>query len=107
MLLEAGAVDYIQKPSAGEIEAVSPFILLKVKTAARASIQKATIKSASRIRVDGAGFNPGKIVAIGSSTGGTEALKEIFIRLPEKIPPIVVVQQYTGRFFQSLRRPYE
>lgn len=99
--LEAGAVDYIQKPGAQEIESVAPFILLKVKTAARASLQKAAPRSAARIAVESAQINLSRLVAIGSSTGGTEALKEVFLRLPKEIPPIVVVQHIPAVFSKA------
>jgi len=100
--LESGAVDYIQKPGAQEIDAVSPFIVLKVKTAARASLQKANSTGViSRSRVDHQRLDLERVVAIGSSTGGTEALKEVFLRLPEKIPPIVVVQHIPAVFSKA------
>ena len=39
-----------------------------------------------------------KIVAIGASTGGTEAIKEVLMRLPATVPGIVVVQHMPPRF---------
>lgn len=43
-----------------------------------------------------------KLVVIGSSTGGTEALNRIFSELPENLPPIVVVQHIPKMFSTSL-----
>jgi two-component system chemotaxis response regulator CheB len=47
-----------------------------------------------------------RLVAIGSSTGGTEALKEILKALPRVFPPVVIVQHmpdgFTGHFAKSL-----
>jgi two-component system chemotaxis response regulator CheB len=40
----------------------------------------------------------GKIIAIGASTGGTEAIKEVLIRLPVDMPPIVVTQHIPPKF---------
>jgi two-component system chemotaxis response regulator CheB len=90
--LENGAVDYIQKPSFKELAIVSSLIQEKIKNASRArvSVRKAG-RNVSR-SIEQGSINPKKIVAIGSSTGGTEALKEILTQLPEKIPPIVIVQ---------------
>ena len=52
-----------------------------------------------------------KIVAIASSTGGTNALEEIISRLPEDIPPIVVVQHmpsgFTKLFADRLNATYK
>ena len=51
-----------------------------------------------------------KIVAIASSTGGTNALEEIIKRLPEEMPPIVVVQHmpsgFTKLFAERLNSTY-
>lgn len=101
--LEAGAVDYIQKPSSQEIGVVGPLILLKVKTAAKAILQKTSSAQSggTRVRVESKGFDLEKIIAIGSSTGGTEALKEVFIRLPDQIPPILVVQHIPAVFSKA------
>ena len=42
--------------------------------------------------------NPGTIIAIGASTGGTEAIREVFMGLPENSPGIVVVQHIPAVF---------
>jgi two-component system, chemotaxis family, protein-glutamate methylesterase/glutaminase len=46
------------------------------------------------------------VIAIGASTGGTEAIKEILVRLPAAMPPIVMVQHmpesFTGSFARRL-----
>ena len=39
-----------------------------------------------------------KIVVIGASTGGVEALKEVLMGLPEKCPPILITQHMPPRF---------
>lgn len=99
--LEAGAVDYIQKPGASEIKAVSPFLLLKVKTASRVRLRQRVVGIAKRVSLSDGRLDLDKIVAIGSSTGGTEALKEVFLRLPESIPPMVVVQHIPAVFSKA------
>lgn len=43
-----------------------------------------------------------RMIVIGSSTGGTEALKEVFVRLPDQIPPILVVQHIPSVFSKAL-----
>lgn len=99
--LEAGAVDYIQKPGAQEIGLVGPQILLKVKTAAKASLQKVSLNVIRRVAQDPARQDLSRLIAIGSSTGGTEALKEVFLRMPESIPPILVVQHIPAVFSKA------
>jgi len=42
-----------------------------------------------------------KIIAIGASTGGTEAIKEILVRLPANMPPIIIVQHMPQYFTRS------
>lgn len=95
--LECGAVDYIQKPSAQEIDSTSPVILEKVKAAAQITPRSTHLVGITKA----AGTTPideSRVIAIGSSTGGTKALREIFLRLPKRIPPIVVVQHIPAGF---------
>ncbi|PAF50791.1 chemotaxis protein CheB [Helicobacter sp. 13S00401-1] len=48
-------------------------------------------------------FNPkDRLIVIGSSTGGTEALNTIFSKLPRGLPPIIVVQHIPKTFSASL-----
>ena len=42
-----------------------------------------------------------KIIAIGASTGGTEAIREILVRLPANMPPIIIVQHMPQYFTRS------
>ncbi len=98
--LEHGAVDYIQKPSLEEIATVAPLIVEKVKMAAaiKLAARAAHVPGSSRYssnpeRLKSTGkTNLTTLVAIGASTGGTEALREVLIRLPKEIPAILIVQ---------------
>lgn len=100
--LEAGAVDYVQKPSAGEIAAVSPVIIGKVKMAAAARLHvPPAASSRTRVAASPGSVDMNRMIVIGSSTGGTEALKEVFVRLPENIPPILVVQHIPSVFSKA------
>lgn len=99
--LEAGAVDYIQKPTAKELNLVGPIIIERVKIAAQAKIQaKVTRKVVKRVARSSQPSD--HIVLIGSSTGGTEALRVIFESLSEQIPPVLVVQHIPPVFSKSL-----
>lgn len=108
--LELGAVDYIPKPKVdlpGAIRELSQIIIAKVKQAARANVvalernfdQKQLKRAETAFKVNSKSqYN---LIAIGASTGGTEATKEVLLNLPNKMPPIVVVQHMPGGFTRS------
>jgi two-component system chemotaxis response regulator CheB len=96
--LENGAVDYIQKPELSEIESVTPLIIEKVKTAARANMSKSIKKKTSKsVQVAGK-CDLKSLIVLGSSTGGTEAIREIITALPNEIPPMLIVQHIPAVF---------
>lgn len=99
--LEAGAVDYIQKPTFDQIASVSPLIIEKIKMAALAKVRNKIMASVQSIQVQDSNIDRNKIVAIGSSTGGTEALRELLTRLPANIPPILIVQHIPAVFSKA------
>ncbi len=109
--LELGAVDYIAKPKSQLGEALNrqaEQIIQKVKHAARANLQaiehnfkNEQITTPLQPKV-GSRLTPKVgVIAIGASTGGTEAIKEVLSALPGHMPPIVVVQHMPGGFTHS------
>lgn len=88
--LEAGAVDYIQKPSLHDLKDVIDQIRERVRTAASAQIRNKKT-APPQVRISGK-LDQGHLIVIGASTGCTEAIKTILQRLPSEIPPIVIVQ---------------
>jgi two-component system chemotaxis response regulator CheB len=110
--LSLGAVDYVSKPkldvSDGTIDQAEE-IIAKVKAAARAKVRNSpppnvpVAETASRPYQFSATH---KVVAIGASTGGTEALRELLVPLPADFPGIVIVQHmpeaFTGAFAKRL-----
>lgn len=110
--LNAGAVDFIEKPLAGAPGGVETFIdglIQKIKAAAGAKIKKAGAKAESMPALaPGSGPNDKKIVAIGASTGGTEAIFSILRELPPAVPGIVIVQHmppvFSALFAERLNR---
>jgi two-component system, chemotaxis family, protein-glutamate methylesterase/glutaminase len=103
--LEIGAVDYIHKPAAAEIAAMTPLIQEKIHSAAKSKRRKAkTIAKASSARaakapvVMASSFQQVPLLAVGASTGGTEAIKEVFVNLPADIPPTLIVQHIPPLF---------
>lgn len=100
--LEAGAVDYVQKPSARELAEMAPILIEKVKAAggARVALPKPRLKVASPPKGVGL-LDVSGLIAIGSSTGGTEALRVVLTRLPAEIPPIVITQHIPAIFSKA------
>ena len=98
--LESGAIDYIQKPSMEVLTAVGPYIIEKLKTAAHARIHpnRPLIPTNLNAPQESSDLDQNLVIAIGSSTGGTEALREILTQLPAHIPPILIVQHIPAVF---------
>ena len=105
--LEMGAVDVIAKPTL-DIErswpAVASEIVGKVKAAAQSHLQGVRapggVKSSDKIskrRFKGSN----QVVAIGASTGGVMALKEIILNLPADAPPILIAQHLPEMFVRQ------
>ncbi len=100
--LELGAVDYIQKPSLHDLTSVSPILREKVINAASAKVRPRGItKKFIPSGILNQSFDPHLVIAIGSSTGGTEALREVLTGLPKNIPPIVIVQHIPPVFSRA------
>jgi len=108
--LEIGAVDFISKPISsardGELRAFQAELINKVRMAARTaeklkfrpSIHKKTVNPVSFQAIQAIEHDSQSIVAIGASTGGTEALMNLLSGLPENVPPIVVTQHIPASF---------
>jgi two-component system chemotaxis response regulator CheB len=108
--LEIGAVDFIAKPSndaAHALPLLAGELQTKVKAAARMRVGARAAAPAPSRRVRSVNAS-GKIVAIGASTGGVEALKVVLMNLPSDCPPILVTQhmppRFTAAFAQRLDR---
>lgn len=100
--LELGAVDYIQKPVLSEIKEMAPIIREKVKSASFAKVKVARRRTTLAVSDIPLGtMDQGTLIAIGASTGGTEALKDVLTRLPKDIPPIVIVQHIPAVFSKA------
>lgn len=104
--MNVGAVDFVQKPDTNSKDAITSFIenlTSKVKIAANAKINPMTGKPVQGIAAvkkektyDSKLLN--KVIAIGSSTGGTQAITQILKDTPVDIPGIVIVQHIPPGF---------
>ncbi len=99
--LEIGAVDYIKKPEFSELAQVMPVILEKVKAAANAKVLTKRSTPAARVTLSNHKIDQENLIVIGSSTGGTEALKNILTCLPANIPPVLIVQHIPAVFSEA------
>ena len=121
--LSIGAVDYISKPKidvAHELNGYAEEIIEKVKTAAGARIlssdsetpvtklvQDKKVESLNRLRKKTPLVKlktTEKIIAIGASTGGTEAIKEVLINMRPDSPAIVIAQHIPRAFSAAFSR---
>jgi two-component system chemotaxis response regulator CheB len=112
--LELGAVDFVAKPRMGitdGIRELSGQIVEKIRVAASAHIRRNVAAPATGVAVASAIQKPAnaligsvsteKLICIGASTGGTEAVKEILIRMPADSPGIVITQHMPPGFTTS------
>jgi two-component system chemotaxis response regulator CheB len=103
--MQIGAVDCIAKPGPGDSQ---PFAELPrmVKAAAGARVRTRPVANRdtkNRRRPFVAAYEPdGRLLVIGSSTGGVEALSELISQLPENCPPTAIVQHMPPDFTASL-----
>ena len=102
--LELGAFDCVAKPQAGQ--AGFEQLLPMVHAAAGARLRSFRVPAARPVP---ANFRPdGRVLAIGSSTGGVEALLTILTKFPANCPPTVITQHmpatFTASFAQRLNR---
>ncbi len=94
--MNAGAVDFVTKPDiryADDVESFLKDLIKKVKVAKNAKIHPFIGRNTSTISTTSRSSEIGRrIIGIGASTGGTEAIHAILKSLPLQIPGIVIVQ---------------
>jgi len=97
--LSSGATSYIQKPSLEELSTLTPQILAKLEVLSL--IKKSSTKNIKPVKSQLKFSSLEGLITIGSSTGGTQALQQVFLQLPSEIPPIVVVQHIPAVFSKA------
>jgi two-component system chemotaxis response regulator CheB len=101
--MDIGAVEVIGKPGGSyTVGDMSAQLADKIRAASRVRIAR---KSSGKVsappkpeRMKALTRTSNKVVAIGASTGGTEALKTVLIRMPPNSPGILVVQHMPAKF---------
>jgi two-component system, chemotaxis family, protein-glutamate methylesterase/glutaminase len=116
--LEMGAVDYVAKPRIGVSSGLNELasdIVEKIRVAASAQVRRLSAAPAGPTaavnRTASAAAEPPrtplprlsteKIICIGASTGGTEAIREVLIKMPADSPAIVITQHMPPGFTTS------
>ncbi|MBN1517790.1 chemotaxis response regulator protein-glutamate methylesterase [Candidatus Sumerlaeota bacterium] len=102
--LQAGAVDVMCKPgSAYSVGDMSIALIDKIKAAALVKVQKRVAQPAAGPAAPRLSMtrSTNKIIAIGCSTGGTEALSVVLSAMPANAPGTVVVQHMPEKFTTS------
>ena len=117
--LELGAVDFVAKPRVGLANGLNELatqIVDKIRVAAVAHVRRISAVPAGSAANAGAvagapaaasstsllgRLSTEKIIAIGASTGGTEAIREVLVRLPADSPAIVITQHMPPGFTTS------
>jgi two-component system chemotaxis response regulator CheB len=106
--LELGAIDFITKPRIGLLDGMQEQIAEigeKIRAAARARVHRRALGSESVAAprpLAGTYLNSTeKLVFVGSSTGGTEALKELLSRMPASAPGMLITQHMPESFTHS------
>jgi two-component system chemotaxis response regulator CheB len=110
--LELGAVDFVTKPKIGIREGLLEYTEMisdKIRAAARARLRRTAPATSA---ASGAGVaalqlvrNPlistEKLIIIGASTGGTEAIREVLAHLPPDTPGVLITQHMPAGFTKS------
>lgn len=100
--LNAGAVDFVAKPAVSNRSQLEDFIrnelLVKIKIASTAKISNIKKTVAQQVQPELSAKGKDLVVAIGASTGGTEAIFDVVKNYGTDIPGIVVVQHMPPGF---------
>jgi two-component system chemotaxis response regulator CheB len=116
--LELGAVDFVAKPRVGlanGLNDLASLIVEKIRVASVAKVRRAIAGPGAAQGSGGAGssgaplssaalfgrLSTEKLICIGASTGGTEAIKEVLVHMPADAPAIVVTQHMPPGFTTS------
>ncbi|GAA0828748.1 MAG: chemotaxis response regulator protein-glutamate methylesterase [Cupriavidus sp.] len=106
--LELGAVDFVTKPKLGIREGLIEYtdtIADKLRAASRARVRArdaapaGTVSSVPILRAPL--LSTEKLIIVGASTGGTEAIKEFLMPLPPDSPAVMIVQHMPAGFTKS------
>ncbi|MFC1552576.1 chemotaxis response regulator protein-glutamate methylesterase [Candidatus Latescibacterota bacterium] len=103
--IEKGAVDVVSKPGeAYSVGDLSEQLAEKIRAASKVNMSNFVknevkpIANGAPVRMKALAETTNKVLAIGASTGGTEAIKNVLTKLPQNIPGTVIVQHMPPNF---------
>ncbi len=113
--LELGAVDFVTKPKVGIRDGMLEYaekLADKIRAASRARVRQAAPAAAAAAGSAGTAHAPApmfnnplvsteKLIIIGASTGGTEAIREVLVPLPPDAPAVLIAQHMPPGFTKS------
>ena len=103
--LELGALDFVAKPALGIRSGMLEYandIAEKIRAAAKSRPRQARqAQSAPRVALKAPLTSSEKLIIIGASTGGTEAIRAVLEPLPANSPAILIAQHMPGGFTRS------
>jgi len=107
--LELGAIDYVSKPKidiAHGIQEYADEIAEKIRTAAAARLRPRPLPGMPRVEralpsLANRSISTEKLIIVGASTGGTEAIKEFLLDMPPDCPGILITQHMPEAFTKS------
>lgn len=111
--LELGAVDFVTKPRVGIRDGLLDYaekLADKIRAASRARVRQAPQPQAAKRTASGQPAAPmlnnplvstEKLIIIGASTGGTEAIREVLTPLPPDAPAVLIAQHMPPGFTKS------
>jgi len=107
--LELGAVDFVTKPRVGLRDGLIEYtemIADKIRAASRARVRQAAPAPAARVTgatpmLNNPLVSTEKLIIIGASTGGTEAIREVLTPLPPDAPAVLIAQHMPPGFTKS------
>ena len=111
--LELGAVDFVAKPASyDQLEQNAQEIADKIRAAAGARVvrrrpvlaQPAQKSRPAPLLASAPAATLHRVIAIGASTGGVEALRDVLTHLPSRMPPIVIAQHMPPGFTETFAR---
>ncbi|WP_343552925.1 chemotaxis response regulator protein-glutamate methylesterase [Pantoea sp.] len=102
--LEHGAVDFLPKPgnqAASGMQLWGEQLVEKIRIAAKAKLHRHGVNTAMKPMISKIKVDQSNLIAIGSSTGGTEALRRMLEPMPTNCPGIVIAQHMPAGFTRS------
>jgi two-component system chemotaxis response regulator CheB len=107
--LELGAIDYVSKPKIDIVHGIEEYadeIAAKIRAAAQARLRARPLPGQTRNAhalpaLANRSLSTEKLIIVGASTGGTEAIKEFLLDMPPDCPGILITQHMPETFTKS------